>query len=217
MPSEVTIRTIGDWKSEIGVPLSKALRVSMDVTGRTAADACKHAIILMAQSARHLAKQGRKRRKIERGSSHKGSRFVWFYSQKREPWKVHLPNEGAWNYDKEKEGLTKIRRVGLAKRSWMWGLRDLGEAIDSKPMSGIAWTETILGRMESGYQLTNTLSYVDKAMPPGWESEVELRAGNKIMAQARDKLAVDLARVFKSGAFEGVSASADPMQYFLRV
>lgn len=46
----------------------------------------------------------------------------------------------------------------------------------------------MLGEKVCGYVKTNRMSYVWKGMPPGWETTVEQKAGNKIMAQAAMKI-----------------------------
>lgn len=64
MADAVTLKMVGDWRKEVGVPLRDALAVSMNICGRTGEEACKHAIILMAQSARAITKQSPKLRPI---------------------------------------------------------------------------------------------------------------------------------------------------------
>ena len=189
MANPVSIKMIGDWKKEIGVPLRNALAVSMDVTGRTGAEACKHAIILMAQSARALTPQSKKKRKVERDASNYGAEYVNVWSKGRESrfyrWNFLRKSKakGTW------EQAQQIKNRGLAKRSWIWGLKALGKTMaGSRPMSGIAIVKSILGEKSSGYILTDRMSYLLRILPAGWEQSVAMKAGNKIMAQARDKL-----------------------------
>ena len=180
---------VNDWQKVTGDRLRQALAVSMEVCGRTGAEACKHAIILMAQSARAMTKQSPKNRPIEndilgrfvrtyKGGKETGRIYDWMFTLEDES--KRLP--GSW------ERARNIANRGLAKRSWMWGLRNLGKPAGSRPMTGVADVKTVLGRENCGYLLTNRLSYVTKAMPPGWEIAVQERAGNKIMKQAALKL-----------------------------
>ena len=72
MAGAVSIKMLGDWRKEVGVPLRDALAVSMDICGRTGEEACKHAIILMAESARALARQAPKNRKVQHDPAIRG-------------------------------------------------------------------------------------------------------------------------------------------------
>lgn len=214
----MSFKILGDWKKEIGVPLRDALAVSMDIIGRTGAEACKHAIILMAQSARALTPQSKSKRKVERDAANHGAEYVnvWHKGSESRFYKWNFLRggdaKGTW------EQAQQIANRGLAKRSWMWGLRGLNAAaaMNSKPMKDIATLQTILGEKSCGYVLTDRLSYLMKILPPGWSESVARTAGNKIMAQARNKLE----RLWKSEMRQarrgGVAIGAGLSRYFLR-
>ena len=205
MAGAVSIRMIGNWDKQVGVPLRDALAVSMDVCGRTGEEACRHAIILMAQSARALTKQSKMNRPVLRDPGMGNAEFVEVWNQKkREPSKLHrfrfsekmnardrVP--GTW------ENARKIGNRGLGKRSWMWGLGKIGGRSGSKPIQGASKLYSIRSEKVSGYIKENRLSYITAAMPSGWEREVELRVGNKIMAQARQKMERAFAREVRAG------------------
>jgi len=193
MAGAVSLKTLGAWDKAVGVSLRDALNVSMDVMGRTGEEACKHAIILMAQSARAVTKQAPKHRKVMRDPSFKGNAgdYVDAYNSRGKTSRIHRwrfavppPDgmEGTW------ENARKIGNSGLAKRSWMWGLAKLKPMHTGKAIPGTSRVYTITGEQVNGYVKENRLGYILKAMPAGWEGDVERRAGNKIMAQARQRL-----------------------------
>ena len=189
MAGAVTLTTMGNWKKEIGVPLHDALAVSMDITGRTGEQACRHALILMAQSARALTKQARKNRKMRRdehgryvenwtrGGGEPQKLYEWMFSPERSE-----GDYGTW------ENARKISNRGLAKRSWMWGLARLKSMKTGKAIPGTSRVFSLSTATANGYVKQNRLDYIREAMPPGWEASVQMKAGNKIMAQARGKL-----------------------------
>ena len=188
MAGAVSIKMVGDWRKEVGVPLRDALAVSMDICGRTGEEACKHAIILMAESARARARQAPKNRKVQQDSAvrGKGGQYVDVWNQGR----PRPTRRYRFQFSKEAwESARVIYNRGLAQRSWMWGLRKLGARTGGQraPIPGASrvWT---LRKGVSGYIKENRLDYIQKAMPAGWESLVALAATNKIMAQARNKL-----------------------------
>lgn len=200
MASGVKMWMVNDWKKTIGDHLRNALNISIEVCGRTGVEACKHAIILMAQSARAMAFKSKKLRPIERdamfgpyvrtwkqGDSSPHFVFKWQFDPKTNE-KYRL--EGTW--DKAK----RIKNSGLAKRSWMWGLKDINAPVsqDGKSIPGVASTRVLLSEKVCGFILTNKLSYIHKAMPAGWLSMVHELAANKIMKQAKMKLQNNFAR-----------------------
>jgi hypothetical protein len=175
----------GNWGAEIERTLKNALAVSMEIVGRTGEEACRHAIILMAQSARALAKTAKPKRKILRddaaggsgkGDKLKGARYMEVWHQgATEPAKLY---EYRWKFgfgNKPKltgsfeQGLN-IKNRGLAKRSWMWGLGKLGASgVVGSPIPGTSVVRTITSEKVNGYIKENKLSYITKAMPAGWE------------------------------------------------
>ena len=198
MAGAVSIKMVGDWRKEVGVPLRDALAVSMDICGRTGEQACKHAIILMAESARALARQAPKNRKVQQNPSvrGKGGQYVDVWNQGRQrPTRLYRLqfSKKAWESARvigTWESARVIGNRGLAKRSWMWGLEKLGARTGGQraPIRGASRVWTLSKTGVSGYIKENRLDYIQKAMPAGWESLVALAATNKIMAQARNKL-----------------------------
>ncbi|MCK9432571.1 MAG: hypothetical protein M0R00_06405 [Candidatus Omnitrophica bacterium] len=184
----VSLKCLGDWQKKISVPLRNVLNVSMDVFGRTGADACKHAIILMAQSASAMTKQAPKNRKVEQDPRFRGmgGQFIRIFKkngQETKSYRFGLKDKAEW------DKFRLIAHRGMAKRSWMWGLKGLDASkVTSKPFPGVAHTMTILNEKSCGYILQNTLSYLLKILPTGWEAAVMQKAGNKIMKQAAMKI-----------------------------
>lgn len=225
MASAVTLKMVGNWNKQVGAGLRDALAVSMDVTGRTGEQACRHALILMAQSARHLTKQSRKNRKVQNDPAVKGigGQFVEVLNRgNTRPAKLYrlqyLKDDadgslGTW------ESAKTIGNRGLAKRSWMWGLSRIGAKKTGKQIPGGSRFFTITSPKVNGYVKENRLDYIQKAMPAGWERMVEVSAGNKIMAQARNKLERKWRREmgmpkFKRGMTR--ASSGDLSKYFLK-
>jgi len=210
------IRPVGNWNKIVGDQLKNALRISVEVTGRSASEACKHAIILMAQSAAKMTKLGKKNRTIQRDDNKRP--YLAKLGKGGEIKRWYLPNrkQNLAEYNAMMAQLRPIANRGLAKKSWMWGLKKLkGAPMGTKPIRGVAWLRTIVGRNFGGYILTNSLHYVLKAMPPGWKTTVIQRATNKVMNRAKDSLERKWKRDIKSGR-----KSMAPMQlkqYFSKV
>ena len=191
----ITLQPIGNWEQQVHQSLRNALYLSTNVMGRTGEEACKHALILMARSARAMAKKSRKRRPIMRDTRLHGAQYVDTYRQgdsrphrlyklqfgtiaQRRPGAV----KGTW------ERAQKIRNSGLAKRSWMWGLASLGATVDSAPIPGTSKVYSLRGDKVCGYIKENRLGYILKTMPAGWESTLESSVAKQIMAQAARKM-----------------------------
>jgi len=191
MAGKVSLKMVGNWSAELGVPLNNALAVSMDICGRTGEQACRHAMILMAQSAGKLMrKTRRKTRQIEHDESGK---YVTVYVQgRKDPHKVYewmFKADRAERIPGQWANARKIGNIGLGARSWMWGLGKLGaKSRISRAIPGGSRVFTITGETAQGYVKQNRLDYVTKALPAGWQGTVERMAGNKIMEQARRKL-----------------------------
>ena len=179
MASDFTIRAVNDWRAEVHTDFAMARRVSMDVWRRSAIEATKHMLILMAQSARALTPQSPKRRKVLRDD--KGEYVErWSKGEVKQlrPWMYKQPGaRGTW------EGAQTIRNRGLAKRSWMWGLAK------GKPVPGASEVGPIRsGTRTIGWQKINRLSYIDAIMPSGYQQAAERSAINKLMKQAEMKM-----------------------------
>ncbi len=206
MSSGLKMWMVNDWQKAIGDHLKEALNISIEVCGRTGVEACKHAIILMAQSARAMAFQSKKNRPIEHNAAL--GTYVRVHRQNGEPYpifkwqfdprtneKYRMP-KGTW------EKVKRIANQGLAKQSWMWGLKAINAPVgsDGKPIPGVASTRVLLSEKVCGFILTNKLSYIHKAMPAGWLSMVHELAANKIMKQAAMKMQNNFARAVKGMA-----------------
>jgi hypothetical protein len=92
--------------------------------------------------------------------------------------------------------LAEIKRRGLAKKSWYWGWGKENKT----NIPGVTTISSIVGdaAKSAGYILRNKLSYVLKILPGNWEKEVERKAGNAILGNARDKLQKQWARRMNS-------------------
>ena len=204
MATAVSFNAIGDWSKKIETGLGTALAVSMDVIGRTGQEATKHAIILMAQSARKDAPLAKKNRPVEanprfrhllrteeNASTYKESRRAGrdmsaYY--KLSAIRLKQRGQSVPIYGNQKKDIAPIRRRGLLKKSWMWGLGVLGVSEGSKEIPGASDFRTITSPNLCGYIKWNKLDYATKGMTPGWEARVQTAVVNKIMAQARNKL-----------------------------
>jgi hypothetical protein len=196
-----TFQMVGNWSAQTGDMLERAIQASIEITGRTAEQACRHAVILMAESARKLAKKAPARRPVLTADTGGGTmEYVKVYRQgKKETTDLYK-----WKFDLAKKtptaaaayGITgtwdQARRIGnrgLAGRSWMWGLKRLGGFEGGK--GAIPGTSNVYSTITRGafdYVKENKLDYIEKAMPAGWESMVRTSAGNKIMFQAANKI-----------------------------
>lgn len=227
----VSLKTLGDWQQKLKVPLQDVLAVSMDVCGRTGVEACKHALILMAQSASKITPLSQKKRPVEHDSllgdfvrkwkNGKDTRLFKFNFSLQEQAAYSASQMATWGHihkrgilDGTWEQAQNIANRGLAKRSWIWGLKRFGKAY-GKPIPGVARTLTIISEKACGFILQNSLKYLSKIMPAGWQSDVTERAGNKIMKQAAMKIErqwkSEMNRSHRGGAMVGKALA----QYFL--
>lgn len=220
MADAATLRPVGDWAGTIKAFLRDALHVSVDVCGRTGEEACRHAVILMAQSAQKLTKQAPALRKIKHDQYGRYIEQWWGDGQIRKwyDWRWSLP-EGQGRPEVSFESLLDIRNRGLAKRSWMWSLQKLGTTSSRRPLPGVSRVYTLRTKHVVGYVKENKLHYLNKIMPAGWEQTVAMRAGNKIMAQARLKLERQWRAAMNQvdfGKLRNVRRK-DPSVYFLKL
>ena len=188
------ITMIGNWRAQMDTRLTHALAVTMEVSGRSLAEACKRTIIYLAQSARALTRQSKKKRRVRR---EKGLEYVETYKKDgsiSRLFKFKFDDKsdevrGTWEQAKI------IGGRGLAKRSWMWGLKGMNRVKSvGKSIPGVGRLRKILTAQVGGFILSNKLSYILKAMPAGWKQIAEQKATNKIMKQAESKLKRDWAR-----------------------
>jgi len=183
---------LGNWDKQIGAPLNDALGVSTSLMGKSGERACRDALIFMAQSARKLTKKAKKNRKVKYDPRAKRSKYVDNYKKGRSgPQRLYEfqfseaavnPIDGTWAQAK------KIGNQGLAQRSWLWGLAKLKPMKTGKSIPGTSKVFTIRRGKAAGYIKEDNLSYIQKAMPNGWEEMVQRSAGNRIMEIARKKL-----------------------------
>ena len=221
---KVGLKILGNWRKEVGVPLGDALAVSMDVMLRNGKEACKHAMILMAQSARALTKKAKANRPIKTNNA--GAEYVEIYRQGERPFRRYKfqydTDDPKWKAEGTWKDAKRIpeRRRGLAKRSWMWGLAKLKPGMHTGwAIPGLSKVWAITGTQWSGYIKENRLPYVQKIMGPGWEAKVTTTAGNKIMAQARNKIESKWRREMglpRRGRKEAAQDSAFLARYFLK-
>lgn len=210
------ITPLNDWQKECKDALGNALKASVEICGRTGAEACKHAIILMAESARALTKQAPKNRKTEHDPRIKGrgGEFMRVFKKDGKETKFYrfaFENDAAWIKAKN------IANRGLAKKSWMWGLKNLNAAkVTSRPLPGVARMITIQTEKVIGYILQNALSYLTKILPSGWEYSVAQSAGNKIMRQAVMKIENGFMREMRSVRRAGFAAGLGISRFILR-
>lgn len=204
MGSGITLQFPADAVKTIRDRLQYALAMSVEIMGRTGEEACRHAMILMAQSARALTMKSKATRPVlrdgasggsGRGDRLKGARFVEVFEQgKKQPSRVYeyfykFGFKGRPKFSGSFDDAKKIKNQGLAKRSWMWGLRAInGPAPERSPIRGTYSLHTISSEKTCGYIKENKLSYITEAMPASWESDVAMAATNKIMKQAQMKI-----------------------------
>ena len=235
MPAtEVSLKIIGDWQKNIKQGLDNVLAVSMDVMGRNGDEACKHGLIMMAESARHLTPTAPARRPVIdnpgfrhllRKSQYKvmrqrGNRMGDYYKFTAD--RLMQPESGkslVILFANKKQTIAKIgKNRGLAKRSWFWGLGPLGKAEGSTPIPGASNVYSVLGQKLCGYVKENKLNYITRALPAGWEVAVQVAVENKVMANAVIKLQNEWrSSVNRAGGWYGAPPSEKQLSsFFLR-
>jgi len=212
-PSAVTLKMVGDWSKQMDVPIENALTASIELTGRSGKQACGMALVYMARSASRMTKEARVWRDVRMGkygkyvvryTQNKGAgraRIDWKWMFKGEnPKGRHLKaatkrgldqNLRPYHQNRTWEQGKLIPRRKLARRSWMWGIRGLrdtesigGRGETSKPIPGVTWREEVVGNVQCGYVLKDSLSYIFKAAPSDVEQRAASQASNNIMAVA---------------------------------
>jgi hypothetical protein len=223
MASIASIKMVGDWTKQVSMPLHDYIGISMDVLGRNGEQACKHAIIKMAQSARAQTPQSPKNRKIERDGELRGAQFVTVFKSNGEESRIYK-----FQFDKraQREGSAlkgtweqarNIAHRGLAKRSWMWGLKAFGkDDSGQKPLNGVTTLKTVLGEKSCGYVLTDKLTYLMKILASGWSAAVGQAYGNQVMHAAARKIERDVARELSQARRGGAATGAALGNFFLR-
>jgi hypothetical protein len=220
--SETGIKTVGEWGPQVENPLRYALAMSMTVLGKELVEACKHAIILMAQAARKMTPQSLRYRPV--------ASDVWTHSEYVEVFRQNKPPTRIFKFmfgDPKRGGAgatmpgtwkdaQKIANRGLASRSWMWGPAQWLKQDSSKPIPGVTTIFAVNTGNYAGYILPDRIVYLEKIMPAGWKQAVETSAANKILWQVKNKIiglyARTLNRNFRTGAGTGMGLS----KFFLK-
>ena len=235
------MQMIGDWANGVRVPLRDAMSIGVDEAGKGGAKACRRALVFMAESARKITPKAKKNRPIRRdapeaarAATKSGARswdyvllrlrgaeggskdvrlFRWMFSER-----AIAEGRGMTQFAASFNDARRIGNAGLARRSWMWGLGKLKKTADPRPpIAGVAELETLIGRNEGGYQLTNRLSYLGDILPAGWESEVEARTISRIFAIEANKILRSMGTNMKEvGRAAGVKGSANIYRHFLQ-
>ena len=198
MATITTIKAVGNWNQKMAVTLDRALAVSRDLFRRSGPQACRHAVILMAQSASKMTPKAKKNRKVlHHGSSR--MKYVDTYIQgatsPRKVFEIQFrpnsprPLSGTW----EKAKL--IKSAGMARRSWMWQLK----AGNTGPVGSSSIAAFLVGSDGCGFKKRNKLDYIIKILPIGWKASVVAAATNRIMAQAARKLEKQFKRKAQRG------------------
>lgn len=217
------IKPLNDWQKECKDGLRNALRASVEIMGKNGAEACKHAIILMAQSAAKITPKAPNKRPVSSDINTR-SEFVTVYNKDGKQSRLFK-----FNFDTKKSvgvgtrmsgtwaQAQKIANRGLAQRSWMWGLKNLNAGkITSRPISGVGRMITISTEKVIGYILENALSYITKILPAGWEYEIARRAGDRIMHQAKQKIEREYLREMRNVRRGGYAMGQGIQRFFVR-
>lgn len=80
-----------------------------------------------------------------------------------------------------------IRRKGLARKSWMWGLK----GFHPEAIRNVTDIKPIISAIQCGLVLTDRIRYLSKITPSNLVEEVSARATNSIMAQVAMKVERD--------------------------
>lgn len=191
-----SLQIIGDWKKGITQPLEAALLVSVDICGRNGAQACAHAMIRMAMSARANTVKSKSMRPIKKDAG--GDQYVEVVKNGRTipVYKFQFAPDAkakGWALSGTWEKAKKIANAGLAQRSWFWGLSALG-AQSSNPIAGAFRFYTVKQPKVAGYIKENRMNYIFKAFPESMLPAVEQSAVASIMQSASRKICDEFSR-----------------------
>jgi hypothetical protein len=223
---KASLQTIGDWNKSIQVPLQDAMRMSMDVMGRSGEQATKATVVMMAQAARSRTPSAKPFRDVQdnpdfehlikKGSPQvqqirQGTRDPDFYFRFRaQAWRQGKA-EPDWRYANERTRLSRIRNAGLAKSSWFWPLASAGKSNPTRftdKNGRTSFYPVVESKGETtyrGFQLDNRLHYITKIMPSGWPDKVEKAVANRMMGMMRNKLRRDFINSMKRAQRVGVA------------
>lgn len=197
MTTQATVIEMQHWQNGMRMWLRDALRISMEVTGRSGARVCRDAIIDMAQTARKETPKAPANRPVEVETERGLGKYVTIYRQRQPPYRRYewmysptlLPadiakyNPGGKTWADAK----RIRKAGLSGQSWFWPLRGIGKEQatgDHPPIPGATSLYTIRQANNCGYIEANRLSWITAIMPAGWEQRCQVSAENRMMANA---------------------------------
>ena len=203
-----TLKTLGEWDREVGVPLDTTLRVLIETTNKTGEEAVSNCIVKMAQAVRKMTPKAKKNRTAQKDVRLAGSEYVDVYNQNGANGSTKLYRfrfsdkanardrlPGTWEQAK------RIGNAGMAQRSWFWGIRGLPGApyaMGGKPYPGVAKLITLRGRGEMvfGQVLENRLAYITQIIPADYEAQAVRSVGNQVLGQYAAKMERDAQRVF---------------------
>ena len=206
---------LGNWEKQMNVPFQKALELSQEVFGHTAEKVCRKAIYFMAQSAGKICKKSKGKRDVLENfrfvhllhgkDAYKAARMAGkdmgrYFKYRGLQLKQHgeKPKEMLAN---TRQPIEKISHQGMAARSWMWSITGKQNSGDAKAWNDATELFVAVGnqgpylsgggdkaQIVKGFILQNRLSYINEAMPSGWRADVEQKAANRLLGEARESI-----------------------------
>ncbi len=186
---DAILEPVGNWSNQIEIPLHNAMQAGIELWGNSGRKACERAMVYMARAAgsasQNLTKQAKKNLKVQRDEGgqfvqpwNAGKRYKWMFSEEnmRKPATSRPTLLPSWEVAK------RVPNRGLARRSWMWGIKGLAKST-SKPIPGVGVLTEELKPNLCALVLTNRLDYIDRATVPNIQEIVARSASNQIMAQ----------------------------------
>jgi hypothetical protein len=176
--------------------LDRALVQSLSIENRSAIETVKYLMIRIMQAGRSRTKQGKKFRDVKENPAwskgSKESRYV--IVKKLQPsGEVFLPKN---DKGKANDPRCIILTRGLAKSSWGWGLKKMGESSNTIPKSGrFTFVLKKLSGINPFVLLKISLEYIDK-VHPGIVQQAMASAVNYILKRQEQKLQKQLQRQF---------------------
>jgi hypothetical protein len=202
-----TIKAVGEWDKQVGVPLQTALRVIIENTKKTGEQAVANCIVMMAQAARKMTPKAKANRKVLKGGASGKLDYIEVYQQGvggapgklGKVWKYQFSPRASANFrlNGTWEQAKRVENSGMAQRSWFWGLRGLpGAPMTGRPYKGVAKLLTLRGTgdMVTGMIRENRIAFMTRILPPGYEAQIVRSVGNKVMGQYAKKIEREAAR-----------------------
>lgn len=178
--------------------LDRALTQSISIENRSAVETVKYLMIRIMMAGRSRTPKGKKFREIiENPAWGKGSRLKRYAIIKR-----LQPSGYKYIYTdtkaKSKNPQAIIKRQGLAKSAWGWGLKLLGENANTGNQNGKhTKVQKILTALNPAIILNIALTYIDK-IAPGIVATSINSAVNYVLKRQEQKLEKQLRSQFKS-------------------